>query len=163
MKIEDTRPEITYLPKGASTPFMETEVRYLADPDKQPEREISVSYVLDILRRRKKIVIWVIALSFCAGLVLALEPKTYLASGTLQIRPGAANAYKSQADNSPPDSDGDNRIESEVLILQSRTLLLAVADELHLYADPSIAGTSRKGNTAASDPAVQAKIVAPLS
>ena len=31
-------------------------------------------------------------------------------------------------------------------ILQSKTLLLAVADELHLYADPSIAGKSGKGN-----------------
>ena len=50
-----------------------------------------------------------------------------------------------------------------MLILQSRSLLLAVADELHLYADPSIAGTSGKGITAASDPAVQAKVVAALS
>ena len=86
------------------------------------------------------------ALSFCAGLILALRPRTYLASGTLQIRPGTANVYKSQANDSPPDSDSDDRIESEVLILQSKTLLLAVADELHLYADPSIAGTSGKGN-----------------
>ena len=39
----------------------------------------------------------------------------------------------------------DDRIESEVLILQSKSLLLAVADELHLYADPSIAGKSGKG------------------
>jgi capsular exopolysaccharide synthesis family protein len=163
MKIEDTRPEITYLPKGSSTSFVESEVRYLADSDKQPEREISISYVLDILRRRRKIVLWVMALSFCAGLILALRPRTYLATGTLQIRPGAANAYKSQVDNSPPSSDSDDRIESEVLILQSRTLLLAVADELHLYADPSIAGASGKGNTSASDPAVQAKVVAALS
>ena len=145
MKTEDTRAEITYLPKDSSTSFMETEVRYLVDSDKQPEREISISYVLDILRRRRRIVIWVIALSFCAGLILALRPKTYLASGTLQVRPGAANVYKSQANDSPADPDSDDRIESEVLILQSRTLLLAVADELHLYADPSIAGTPGKG------------------
>ena len=84
---------------------METEARYFVDSDKQPEREISISYVLDILRRRRKIVIWVMALSFCVGLILALRPRTYLASGTLQIRPGAANVYKSQANNSPPDSD----------------------------------------------------------
>ena len=163
MKTEDTRPEITYLPKGASTSFPETEVRYFAEPDKQPEREISISYVLDILRRRRKIVIGFMALSFCVGLILALRPRTYLASGMLQIRPGTANVYKSQANDSPPDPDSDDRIESEVLILQSKTLLLAVADELHLYADPSIAGTTGKGNTAASDPAVQAKVVAALS
>ena len=163
MKIEDTRPEITYLPKGSGTSFTETEVRYLVDSDKQPEREISIGYVLDILRRRRQIVMWVIALSFCAGLILALRPRTYLASGMLQVRPGTANVYKSQANDSPPDPDTDDRIESEVLILQSKTLLLAVADELHLYADPSIAGTSGKGNTAASDPAVQAKVVAALS
>jgi polysaccharide biosynthesis transport protein len=163
MKIEDTRPEITYLPRGSSTSFMETDVRYLGDSDKPPEREISIGYVLDILRRRRRIVMWVIALSFCAGLILALRPKTYLATGMLQVRPGAANVYKSQANDSPPDPDADDRIESEVLILQSRSLLLAVADELHLYADPSIAGTSRKGSTAASDPAVQAKVVAALS
>jgi polysaccharide biosynthesis transport protein len=163
MKIEDTRAEITYLPNGASTSFTETEARYLVDSDQPAEREISISYVLDILRRRRQIVIWVIALSFCAGLILALRPRTYLASGTLQIRPGTANAYKSQVSNSAPNSDSDDRIESEVLILQSRTLLLAVADELHLYADPSIAGTAGKGNTGASDPAVQARVVAALS
>ena len=163
MKTEDTRAEITYLPRGSSTSFMETEVRYLGDSDKPPEREISIGYVLDILRRRRRIVMWVIALSFCAGLILALRPRTYLATGTLQVRPGAANVYKSQANDSPADPDVDDRIESEVLILQSRSLLLAVADELHLYADPSIAGKSRKGNTAASDPAVQAKVVAALS
>jgi polysaccharide biosynthesis transport protein len=39
--------------------------------------------------------------------------------------------------------------------------LLAVADELHLSTDPSIVGKSGKG--AASDPAVQAKVVAALS
>ena len=151
------------MPRGSSTSFMETEVRYLGDSDKPPEREISIGYVLDILRRRRRIVMWVIALSFCAGLILALRPRTYLATGMLQVRPGAANVYKSQANDSPADPDVDDRIESEVLILQSKTLLLAVADELHLYADPSIAGKSRKGNTAASDPAVQAKVVAALS
>jgi polysaccharide biosynthesis transport protein len=161
MRTEDTRAEITYLPKGSGTSSMETGVRYLVDSDKPPEREITLGYVLDILRRRRKIVLWVMALSFCAGLILALRPRTYLASGTLQIRPGAANVYKSQADNTPTDSDTDDRIESEVLILQSKSLLLAVADELHLYADPSIAGKSGKG--AASDPVVQAKVVAALS
>ena len=163
MRTEDTRAEITYLPKGSGTSSIETDARYLVDSDKPPEREISIGYVLDILRRRRKIVLWVMALSFCVGLILALRPRPYLASGTLQIRPGAANAYKSQADNSQPDSDSDDRIESEVLILQSKSLLIAVADELHLYADPSIAGTSSKGNGSASDPAVQARVVAALS
>ena len=161
MKTEDTRAEITYLPRGSSTPFMENEARYLADSDKLPEREISVNYVLDILRRRREIVFWILALSVCVGLILALRPRTYLASGTLQVRPGAANVYKSQANDSPADPDVDDRIESEVLILQSKTLLLDVANELHLYADASIAGKSGKGN--ASDPAVQAKVVAALS
>jgi polysaccharide biosynthesis transport protein len=163
MKTEDTRAEITYLPKGSGASFVEPEDRYLVDSGKLPEREISLSYVLDILRRRRQLVIWVIALSFCAGLIIALRPKTYLASGTLQIRPGAANVYKSQANDLPTDAGTDDRIESEVLILQSKTLLLAVADELHLYSDPSIVGTSGKGNNAASDPAVQAKVVAALS
>ena len=157
----DTRADITFLPKGASASFIETGDRYFVDSDKLPEREISISYVLDILRRRRKIVLWIIALSFFAGLALALRPRTYLASGTLQVRPGAANVYKSQASESPADPDTDDRIESEVLILQSKTLLLDVANELHLYADPSIAGKVGKGN--ASDPAVQAKVVEALS
>jgi polysaccharide biosynthesis transport protein len=161
MRTEDTRAEITYLPKGSSTSSIETDVRYLMDSDKTPEREITINYVLDILRRRRKIVLWVMALSFCAGLFLALRPRTYLASGTLQIRPGAANVYKSQANDAPPNPDSDDRIESEVLILQSKSLLLAVADELHLSTDPSIVGNSGKG--AASDPVVQAKVVAALS
>ena len=84
---------------------MEKDARYPVDSGKPPERELTISYVLDILRRRRQIVLWVIALSFCVGLFLALRPRTYLASGTLQIRPGAANAYKSQADNTPPSSE----------------------------------------------------------
>ena len=163
VKTEDTRREITYLPKGSGASFIEPEDRYLVDSDKLPEREISISYVLDILRRRRKMVLWIMALSLGAGLILALRPRTYLASGMLQIRPGAANVYRSQADGTPPDSDNDDRIESEVLILQSKTLLLAVADELHLYADPSIVGKAGKGNASASDPAVQAKVVSALS
>ena len=86
-KAEDTRAEITYLPYGSSTPFTETEARYFVDSDKPPEREISLSYVLDILRRRRRIVMWVMAFSFCAGLVLALRPRTYEASGTLDLGP----------------------------------------------------------------------------
>ena len=160
MKTEDTRAEITYLPQGSSASFVEAEDRYL---DKLPEREISIGYVLDILRRRRRIVILVMGLSLCAGLVLALRPRTYQATGTLQIRPGSADAYKSQVNDSQLNSDADDRIESEVLILQSKSLLLAVADELHLYADPSIAGTSGKGSGTASDPAVQARVVAALS
>ncbi len=54
MKTEDTRAEITYLPQGSSASFVEAEDRYL---DKLPEREISIGYVLDILRRRRKIVL----------------------------------------------------------------------------------------------------------
>ena len=158
MKTEDTRTEITYLPQAPSVSFPETGDGYL---DKLPEREISLIYVLDILRRRKKMVLWIMALSLGAGLILALRPRTYLASGMLQIRPGAANVYKSQANEEPPDLDSDDRIESEVLILQSKSLLLAVADELHLYTEPSIVGKTGKGN--ASDPAAQAKVVAALS
>src|ERR1700688_4439576 len=103
MKTEDTRTEITYLPQGSSASVVEAEERYL---DKLPEREISIGYLLDILRRRRRIVIGVMALSLCAGLILALRPRTYQASGTLQIRPGNANAYKSQANDSQPNSDG---------------------------------------------------------
>jgi uncharacterized protein involved in exopolysaccharide biosynthesis len=163
VKTEDTRREITYLPKGSGASPIEPEDMYPVDSGKLPEREISLSYVLDILRRRRKMVLWIMALSLGAGLILALRPRTYLASGMLQIRPGAANVYRSQADETPPDSDNDDRIESEVLILQSKTLLLAVADELHLSADPSIVGKSGKGNASASDPAVQAKVVSALS
>ena len=163
VKTEDTRGEITYLPKGSGASFIEPEDRYLVDSGKLPEREISLSYVLDILRRRRKMVLWIMALSLGAGLILALRPRTYLASGMLQIRPGAANVYRSQADETPPDSESDDRIESEVLILKSKTLLLAVADELHLASEPSIAGKSVKGNASASDPVVQAKVVSALS
>ena len=102
MKTEDTRAEITYLPQAPGASFFKPErgisISY-------PEREISISYVLDILRRRRKMVLWIMALSLGAGLILALRPKTYLASGMLQIRPGAANVYKSQANEAPPDPD----------------------------------------------------------
>ena len=50
-----------------------------------------------------------------------------------------------------------------MLILQSKTLLLAVANELHLSTEPSIAGKSANGNASASDPAVQAQVVSALS
>ncbi|HUZ04150.1 MAG TPA: polysaccharide biosynthesis tyrosine autokinase [Acidobacteriaceae bacterium] len=93
------------------------------------------------LRKRKWIVLAAIFIGGVFGVIKAVTtPKVYTAGGTIQVRPGASNEYRIAGQSGPGSEDLSIRLETEVAILQSDSLLLKVADELKLEDDPIFLG-----------------------
>ena len=101
-------------------------------------QETSFADIFEILGRRKGIIFLVVLLAIVAGIVLALRPRTFAASGAIRVQPGNASAYRTTTtlDTTLP----EDKIASEVAILQSRSLYLQVAKELNLANEPAIWG-----------------------
>ena len=88
------------------------------------------------LRKRKWIVLTCVFIGTVFGVVRAITtPKTYVSGGTIQVRPGSSNEYRIGNGSSGPQDLG-TRLETEVAILQSDSLLLKVAKELKLEDNP---------------------------
>ena len=107
--------------------------------------ETSLSEVLITLRKRR----WILILTTILGLFYGLykassQPKLYEATGKIQVRTGAANEYRVSA---VPSFGGDSqtRLQTEVNILESDSLLLTVARELNLPNEPYFFGLPVKG------------------
>lgn len=93
------------------------------------------------LRKRKWIVIAAVFIGGVFGVVKAVTtPKEYTAGGTIQVRPGAANEYRVSGQSGMGQEDLGVRLETEVSILQSSSLLLKVAEELKLEENPIFLG-----------------------
>ncbi|HUZ03884.1 MAG TPA: polysaccharide biosynthesis tyrosine autokinase [Acidobacteriaceae bacterium] len=93
------------------------------------------------LRKRKWIVIAAVFIGGVFGVVKAVTtPKVYTAGGTIQVRPGAANEYRVSGQSGMGQEDLGVRLETEVSILQSSSLLLKVAEELKLEDNPVFLG-----------------------
>ena len=127
------------------------------DPDEA--NEISLVSVWQMLLKRKGLILSILALSFLIGILLALQPRKYTAESSLQIRPGSANMYRTQVSEALGGGDTDDRIESEVTILQSKTLLSHVAEQLHLQTDRQFAGKYASATASLSNPRVEAEVV----
>lgn len=108
------------------------------------------------LRKRKWIVLTCVFLGLVYGVVRAITtPKTYVTYGEIQVSPGAANEYRIGNGPSGPQDLG-TRLQTEVAILQSDSLLLKVAQELKLEDNPVFLGPNSKvTHVDPSDPAVQ--------
>src|SRR5487761_1086405 len=92
------------------------------------------------LKKRKWIVLTALFLGTVYGVIRAVTtPKTYITYGTIQVRPGSSNEYRIGTGSAGPQDLG-TRLETEVAILQSDSLLLKVADQLKLYDDPAFLG-----------------------
>ncbi len=106
--------------------------------EKMNTPETSFADILEILGRRRGIILVVVLLATVTGIVLALRPRTYAASGAIRVQPGNASAYRTTTtqDTALP----EDKIASEVAILQSRSLYMQVAKELNLANEPAIWG-----------------------
>lgn len=92
------------------------------------------------LKKRKWVVLTALFLGTVFGVIRAVTtPKTYVTYGTIQVRPGSSNEFRIGTGSSGPQDLG-TRLETEVAILQSDSLLLKVADQLKLYDDPTFLG-----------------------
>ena len=82
---------------------------------------------------------------FLLGLLFGLykatsQPKVYEAHGRIQVRTGSSNEYRVSA-VSNFGGDSSSRLQTEVNIIKSDSLLLTVARELNLVNDPNFFGT----------------------
>ena len=140
-----------------------------ADPPPQgrfgvDDNDISLVSLWRILLRRRRILFAVLVCALLAGLFLATRPRKYLASGTLQVRAGTTNRFRYQNnDVSPADMDIDDRIESEVSVLESKSLYAKVAEQLHLASNPAVAGKEANPHASMDDPAVQARVLGAMT
>ena len=103
--------------------------------------EVHLRDYLDVLLRRKWLIISTLLLTFVTTLVLTLaQPKLYRAVTTLEVVPQNQNVTKFESvDSSTP--RGSEFYDTQVQLLESRELLRRVADRLKLQDHPVVVET----------------------
>lgn len=125
--------------------------------------ETSLSEALTTLRKRKWILILAALLGGGYGAYKAYtQPRIFQATSTIQVHTGAAAEYKLNGGDEYDDSQ--TRMNTEVAILKSATLLYTVAKEMNLANNPDFTGAPPGPPTHVSldDPYVRASIVGAL-
>jgi succinoglycan biosynthesis transport protein ExoP len=125
--------------------------------------DTSLSDAIATLRKRLWLLILATVLGISYGSYKALtQPKLYEASSIIQVQNGASNEYRlDQAFDYSDDSQ--TRMNTEVLILKSDTLLTEVATELDLANSPAFLGTTGPvPHRSIADPRVHASVVGAL-
>jgi succinoglycan biosynthesis transport protein ExoP len=148
-------PQRTQNPPQTATPD-------LRHPGPGPERDdTSLAEALATLRKR----LWVLILAGLLGLSYGFykaytQPKIYEATSTIQVHNGASAEYKL---NGAEDYGGDSqtKMNTEVKILTSDTLLYTVAKEMNLANNPDFFGAAG-GHLSIDDPNVRAAVVGTL-
>jgi succinoglycan biosynthesis transport protein ExoP len=107
--------------------------------DSANESALSDAWVT--LRKRKWLILVAAMLGVGYGIYKgATQPRLFEAAGTLEIRSGSANEFRLGA--STAGNESISRIPTQVAILKSDTLLLAVARDLDLANNPKFMGGS---------------------
>ena len=115
----------------------------------------ALSEFLQVLRKRKWIVIACIVLGLIVGIYQSsTQPIRYTASGSIQVRSSStASEYSVGAAIS---GRPENHLETEVLIITSNSLLFSVAREMNLANNPDFMGPEVRGRYAdLNDPSVR--------
>jgi len=124
--------------------------------------DTSLSEAVATLRKRRWVLILATALGVAYGSYKAFtQPKVYEATGTIQVHSGASNEYKLDA-ASDYNSDSQTKMNTEVLILKSDTLLFTVAREMDLANNPDFTGAKAPTHLSLDDPHVRAAVVGTL-
>ena len=122
--------------------------------------ESAISEALNVLRKRKWIVIAAAVLGIIYGLYqAATQPIVYSAVGRIQVRSSAGQA-NGLASAQMMTGDG-NDLGTEVLVITSESMLLNVAQEMNLANNPDFMGPGPYRNV--NDPVVRASVVGRLS
>jgi succinoglycan biosynthesis transport protein ExoP len=138
-----------------------------SSPDLMPpgaaseEGDTTLAEALATLRKRLWILILGAVLGAAYGVYKAYtQPRIFEATSTIQVHNGASAEYKLDA---VEDYGGDSqtKMNTEVSILQSDTLLYRVARELNLANNPDFNGPTN-GKVSIDDPLVRATIVGRL-
>jgi capsular exopolysaccharide synthesis family protein len=101
-----------------------------------PDTTLTDSWVT--IRKWKYLILGFTLLGFIYGWYQAsTQPRLYSSSGTIEIRSGASNQYKLSGGSA--DAGG---LQTEVSLIKSNSLLLAVARDLNLANNPAFLGPS---------------------
>jgi capsular exopolysaccharide synthesis family protein len=104
--------------------------------------DTSLSEAVATLRKRRWVLVLAAVLGVGYGAYKAFtQPRIYDATGTIQVHNGASNEFKLNADYDYSD-DSMTKMNTEVLILKSDTVLTKVAEDLDLANDPDFSGTT---------------------
>jgi succinoglycan biosynthesis transport protein ExoP len=125
--------------------------------------ETSLSEAVATLRKRKWILVLGVILGGSYGAYKAYtQPRIYDAGSTIQVHSGASAEYKLNGASDYDDSD--TRMNTEVAILKSDTLLYTVAKEMNLANNPDFTGAPPGPPTHISldDPNVRAGVIGQL-
>jgi capsular exopolysaccharide synthesis family protein len=124
--------------------------------------DTSLSEAVATLRKRLWILILAVVLGLCYGAYTAMtQPRLYRASSIIQVHSGASNQFR--LDASYEGDDSQTKMNTEVLILESDTLLTNVARDLDLANNRDFnGGTAPKTHQSLTDPIVHDSIVGAL-
>jgi polysaccharide biosynthesis transport protein len=124
--------------------------------DSSAQKETSFSEIVSILRRRRVTILVTVLIVAIAGVALAFRPRKFAADGTIRIQPGNASMYR--ATTAVVSGVAADKISSEVVILQSRSLYLQVAKELNLANEPPLWGKHNLKLRSLDDPEVRQRL-----
>lgn len=143
----------------ASAPFQGT-----SPANSGPQSDTTLSEAIITVRKRLPIVILLVVLGLLYGLYRSLKQvPVYEAYGRIEVRAGASNEYKVSA-FSGGDDDPQRKMQTEIAIITSETLLTTVAREMNLANSPefmNVRGPMVHRNL--DDPSVREGIVAALA
>jgi succinoglycan biosynthesis transport protein ExoP len=124
--------------------------------------ETSLSEALRTLRKRLWLLILAVVLGASYGSYKALtQPKLYEATSTIQVQNGSSAQYRLEQSFDYSD-DSQTRMNTEVLILKSDTLLTSVATQMDLANNPDFSGPPGPTRRSMSDPRVHAAVIGAL-
>jgi succinoglycan biosynthesis transport protein ExoP len=124
--------------------------------------DTSLSDALTTLRKRLWLLILAAVLGLGYGSYKALtQPKLFEASSTIQVQNGSSAQYRLDPSFDFSD-DSETRMNTEVLILKSDTLLTAVANQMDLANNTDFSGPSGPTRRSMNDPRVRAEIIGDL-
>jgi polysaccharide biosynthesis transport protein len=122
--------------------------------------DATISEAWVTIRARKKMILAIAALGAIYGLYSGYtQPRLFDASGTIEIRSGSSNEYR--IGTASRTNEESSRIPTEVAILKSDSLMLAVARDLNLANNPFI-GQGGGHYNSVDDPRVRHAIVGTL-
>jgi polysaccharide biosynthesis transport protein len=128
----------------------------------EPSEEVSLSEVVEVLNRRRRVIYGTILVAVIVGVALSLLPPRYKAEGTIRIQPEMGEMYRTSP-LSLLSGEASDKIVSEVTVIQSRTLYLEVAKQLDLVNTPAFWGKRKlKERMSLDDPETRDEVVRAL-
>lgn len=103
----------------------------------------ALPWLWGIIRRRLPLILLTMAITIALGLAYVLTaPAKFTATATMVIDPRKAQGFQQQVPVGESSLDAGT-VETQVQILKSESLSLAVINELHLASDPEFTGGGR--------------------